>query len=88
MDIGFTDWTFDEDQAQRISQAALVVLGGDSPKLRPRFQETYRLLLDWLTHGEGLVVPGVTHFFQPESTEISVTVAQAIADFCARNPLD
>jgi Histidine kinase len=49
---GFADWTIDKDQAQRISQPALVVLGGDSPKLHPRFEETYQLLLDWLPSAE------------------------------------
>ena len=30
MDIGLTNWTFGEDEARRITQPALVVLGGDS----------------------------------------------------------
>ena len=88
MDVGFTDWTFDKSQAQRIPQPALVVLGDDSPKLHPRFQETYRLLLEWLPRAEGLVVAGATHFFQLESTETSATLAQAVAHFFARSPLD
>jgi pimeloyl-ACP methyl ester carboxylesterase len=85
MDIGLTDWIFGKAEGQRMSQPSLVVLGGDSPKLHPRFQETYDLLLDWLPNAEGLVVPGATHFFQLESAEISATMAPALADFFARN---
>jgi pimeloyl-ACP methyl ester carboxylesterase len=88
LDVGLTDWTFGEHQAQRISQPSLVVLGGESPKLHPRFEETYRQLLDWLPNAEGLVVPGTTHFLQLESTEISAAVAAALAAFFARAPLD
>lgn len=88
LDIGLTDWGFDKNQAQRISQPALVVLGGDSPALHPRFEETYGQLLDWLPHGEGLVVPAATHLFQLESAEISATLATALAEFFMRHPLD
>jgi pimeloyl-ACP methyl ester carboxylesterase len=88
MDIGLTDWTFGKDEAQRISQPSLVVLGGDSPKLHPRFQETYELLLDWLPNAKGLMVPGATHLLQLESVEISATVARALADFFASETPD
>jgi pimeloyl-ACP methyl ester carboxylesterase len=88
LDVGLTDWTFGEHEAQRISQPSLVVLGGESPKLHPRFEETYRQLLDWLTDAEGLVVPGATHFLQLESAEISGSVAAALAEFFARDALD
>jgi pimeloyl-ACP methyl ester carboxylesterase len=85
LDIGLTNWTFDKGQAQRISQPALVVLGGDSPKLHPRFEETYRQLLDWLPRADGLVVPGATHLLQLESAENSATLARALAEFFARD---
>jgi pimeloyl-ACP methyl ester carboxylesterase len=88
LDVGFTTWTFDMDQAHRISQPALVVLGGDSRELHPRFEETYRQLLDWLPHADGLVVPGATHFLQLESAEISATLARALAEFFARDAPD
>lgn len=87
MDIGLTEWTFGEAEARRVSQPALVVLGGDSPKLHPRFEETYRLLLEWLPSGEGLGVPGATHFLQLESAEVSASVASGIAEFFRRRPL-
>jgi hypothetical protein len=52
LDISLANWTFDKDQAQRISQPALVVLGGDSRNLHLRSEETYWQLLDWLPHAE------------------------------------
>jgi pimeloyl-ACP methyl ester carboxylesterase len=88
LDIGLTDWTFGKDLARCIYLPALVVLGGDSPKLNPRFEETYRQLLDWLPHAEGLVVPGATHLLQLESAEISATLARAMAEFFARDQVE
>jgi pimeloyl-ACP methyl ester carboxylesterase len=63
-DIGLVDWAFGPEHARRIAQPTLVVLGGGSEALHPRFGETYRSLLDWLPHAEGLVIPDATHFFQ------------------------
>lgn len=40
LDIGLVDWRFGEAEARRITQPVLVVLGGESPKLHPRFEET------------------------------------------------
>ena len=86
MDIGLTDWVFGELEAHRITQPSLVVLGGNSGRLHPRFEETYRLLLDWLPHAEGLVVPGATHLLQLENAEIAGRLASALAAFfLARN---
>ncbi|HSC90311.1 MAG TPA: alpha/beta hydrolase [Gaiellaceae bacterium] len=67
-----------------ITQPALVVLGGGSVSLHPRFAETYHLLLDWLPNAEGVVVPGTTHFMQVENPP---AIAAALADFWARHPL-
>ena len=88
MDIGLTDWTFGETEARRITQPALVVLGGGSPKLHPRFEETYRLLLEWLLNAEGSVVPGATHFFHLESADISANLGRTLATFFSLHPLD
>lgn len=86
LDVGLTDWTFGEAEARRIAQPVLVVLGGNSPTLHPRFEETYRLLLGWLPNAEGLVVPGATHFFPLESADISATLGAALAGFFRRDP--
>jgi pimeloyl-ACP methyl ester carboxylesterase len=88
LDIGLVDSAFGETEARRIRQPALVVLGGSSPSLHPRFEETYRLLLEWLPHAEGFVLPGATHFLQLENASASERLAAALAGFFARNPID
>jgi len=62
--------------------------GGSSPELHPRFEETYRLLLEWIPQADGFVLPGATHFLQVESASASKALAVALAGFFARNPID
>ena len=81
---GLLGWRFGEAEARRISQPALSVLGGESDALWPRFGETHRLLLAWLPHAEGFVLPGTTHFLQLEDPR---GMAEALAAFWARHPL-
>jgi pimeloyl-ACP methyl ester carboxylesterase len=88
LDIGLVDWAFGETEARRIRQPTLVVLGGGSPALHPRFEETYRLLLEWLPAAEGFVLPAATHFLQVESANASEGLAAALAGFLARSPID
>jgi pimeloyl-ACP methyl ester carboxylesterase len=81
---GQLDWRFGEAEARRISQPTLSVLGGESEALWPRFGETQRLLLAWLPHAEGAVLPGTTHFMQIQDPR---GMAEALAAFWARHPL-
>ena len=81
---GLLDWRFSEAGAQGISQPALSVLGGESGALSSRFGETHRLLLTWLPHAEGFVVPGTTHFLQLEDPR---GTAEVLAAFWARHRL-
>ncbi len=87
LDIGLLDWHFGEAEARRITQPVLVVLGGGSVVLSPRFEETYRFLLDRLPHAEGFVLPGATHFLHLETQAAARGMAEALADFCARHPI-
>jgi pimeloyl-ACP methyl ester carboxylesterase len=87
VDIGLVDWQFGPEHARRITQPTLVVLGGGSDALHPRFGETYRSLLDWLPRADGLVVPNATHFFQLESADIAARLANALAGFFEQHPL-
>jgi pimeloyl-ACP methyl ester carboxylesterase len=87
LDLGLLDWRFGEAEARRIAQPALVVLGGGSQALHPRFLETYQLLLSWLPNGEGFILPGATHFLQLEHPSHSRGLAAALAAFFARHPL-
>jgi pimeloyl-ACP methyl ester carboxylesterase len=73
-----------EPETRRVAQPTLVVLGQASATLHPRFEETYRLLLEWLPRGEGVVVPGLSHFLQMEDP---AAVADTLAAFLERCPL-
>jgi pimeloyl-ACP methyl ester carboxylesterase len=86
-DIGLVDWAFGPEHARRIAQPTLVVLGGGSEALHPRFGETYRSLLEWLPQAEGLIIPDATHFFQLERPVIARRVADALVEFLAQHPL-
>ena len=81
---GQLGWHFGEAEVRRISQPTLSVLGGESDALWSRFGETHRLLLEWLPHAEGFVLPGATHFMQIENPR---SMAEALAAFWARHPL-
>lgn len=81
---GGLSFRFRPEEARRIAQPALVVLGEGSVALHPRFSETQRLLLDWLPSAEGFVLPGATHFLQLENPS---GMAEALAGFFARHPL-
>jgi pimeloyl-ACP methyl ester carboxylesterase len=77
-------WRFGEAEVRRISRPTLSVLGGESDALWSRFGETHRLLLGWLPHAEGFVLPGATHFMQIENPR---GMAESLAAFWARHPL-
>ena len=77
-------WTFGEAEARRVTQPVLSVLGGDSDALWSRFGETHRLLLEWLPHGEGFILPGTTHFLQMEDPH---GMADGLSDFLRRHAL-
>jgi pimeloyl-ACP methyl ester carboxylesterase len=81
---GQLGWHFGEAQARRISQPTLSVLGGESDAHWSRFGETHRLLLEWLPHAEGFVLPGTTHFMQIEDPQ---SMAEALAAFWTRHRL-
>ena len=77
-------WSCVEEDLRQITQPALAVLGGDSEALLPRFGETHRTLLTFLSDVEGFVLPGTTHFMLVEDPR---GMAEALADFYARHPL-
>jgi pimeloyl-ACP methyl ester carboxylesterase len=81
---GQLGWHFGEAEVRRISQPTLSVLGGESDARWSRFGETHRLLLAWLPHAEGFVLPGTTHFMQLEDPR---GMAEALAAFWARHRL-
>ena len=74
-------WPFTEDDARRIQQPTLAVLGTASP---PIFAERHKLLLQWLPNAEPLELPGLTHLLHGQNP---TAVAEALAGFFARHPI-
>jgi len=74
-------WTFTEDDARRIQQPALAVLGTASPAI---FAERHKLLLDWLPKAEPLDLPGLTHLLHAQDP---AAVANGLTGFFARHPI-
>jgi pimeloyl-ACP methyl ester carboxylesterase len=74
-------WPFTEDDARRIQQPALAVLGTASP---PIFAERQELLLQWLPNAEPLELPGLTHLLHGQNP---TAVAEGLAGFFARHPI-
>lgn len=76
------DWEFGEPEASRIDQPVLSVLGAESVRLSPRFQEAHDWLLTHVAHAEGYVLRGAHHFLQLEN---SAELAGALAAFYERH---
>ena len=81
---GLLDWSFGEEAAKRITQPTLAVLGGGSNALSPRFGETHRMLMEWLPHVQGFILPGATHFLQIQNPG---GMARALGDFFVHHPI-
>jgi pimeloyl-ACP methyl ester carboxylesterase len=81
---GLLAFAFGEAEAGRIVQPALSVLGGENTGPGSRFAEGHRALLDWLPHGDGVVIPGAHHMFP---LEWPAQTADVLAAFWARHPM-
>ena len=77
-------WRFSREDAVRIGQPTLVVMGAESPSIWPGFKEGYVQLREWLPQAEGFVLPAATHGQQMQNPR---GVAEAVAGFLARHPL-
>jgi pimeloyl-ACP methyl ester carboxylesterase len=74
------EWVFHREDAARIRQPALVVLGAESDAVWPGYGEGHRLLLDWLPRARQLVLPRAAHLLQVENPS---DMARALAVFLA-----
>jgi pimeloyl-ACP methyl ester carboxylesterase len=74
-------WSFGPEEASRITQPVLAVLGAKS---NPIFRERRELLLAWLPNIEPLILPDATHLLQVQNPR---GMAEGLADFFARHPL-
>src|SRR5206468_340741 len=77
-------WRFTREEAGRITQPALAVLGANSAAVWPGFGEGYALLREWLPRSEGFVLPEATHALQMQNPR---AMAEALASFFARHPI-
>jgi len=70
------EWIFGPAQAARVTQPALVVLGGDSPRLTPVMAETMQRLSAMLPQARTQTLPGCSHLMplqQPASLARLIT---------------
>jgi pimeloyl-ACP methyl ester carboxylesterase len=76
------DWTFGPADAGRVTQPALVVLGGLSNQVNTTFEQRYELLLAWLPHAEPFVLPDATHLLHVHNPH---GMAEGLAAFFANH---
>jgi pimeloyl-ACP methyl ester carboxylesterase len=74
-------WVFTRDEAQRVTQPVLAVLGGQS---QPIFRERWNLLLAWLPDVEPFILPDATHLLHAQDPG---GMAAALSTFFARHPV-
>jgi pimeloyl-ACP methyl ester carboxylesterase len=74
-------WSFTQEEASRITQPVLAVLGALS---RATFRERRELLLAWLPNVESFVLPDATHLLHVQNPR---GMAEGLATFFACHPL-
>jgi pimeloyl-ACP methyl ester carboxylesterase len=77
-------WELRREDAARITQPVLSVVGAKSQQLSPIWTERHQMVLAWVPRAEGLVLPGATHLLHVEHPR---AVAEALAAFFARHPV-
>ncbi len=81
---GLRAWDIPEEDARRITQPVLDVLGGESAALWDRFSEVYGLMQDWLPHTENFVLPNAAHGLMMQNPS---GMAERSAGFFKRHPI-
>jgi pimeloyl-ACP methyl ester carboxylesterase len=74
-------WSFTQEDAARITQPVLGVLG---ERTAPTFPERMELLLAWLPNAEPFELPGATHLLHIQNPQ---GMAEGLASFFARHPV-
>jgi pimeloyl-ACP methyl ester carboxylesterase len=75
-------WSFTQDDARRIVQPALAVVGARSLEMDPIWGERHRVLVGWLPNVQPLVLPDATHLLQVAHPR---DMARGLADFFGRH---
>ncbi len=77
-------WSFTRQDASRIAQPVLAVIGAKSREVSPIFGERLELLLAWLPNVEPFVLPEATHLLHVQNPR---GMAEALAAFFERHSL-
>jgi pimeloyl-ACP methyl ester carboxylesterase len=77
-------WRLAREDARRITQPVLAVIGEKSKDVSPIWNERHQMVLDWLPNAEGFVLPGTTHLLHVQNPR---AMAEALALFFARHPM-
>jgi pimeloyl-ACP methyl ester carboxylesterase len=77
-----TQWPFSSDDARRITQPVLAVIGEKSRGVSPIWDERHELLLTWLPNAEPFVLSGATHLLQVQNPR---DMADGLASFFDRH---
>jgi pimeloyl-ACP methyl ester carboxylesterase len=77
-------WSFTREDARRIAQPVLAVIGAKSQELDPIWGERQELLLSWLPNVEPFILPAATHLLQVQNP---CGMAGGLVAFFARHPL-
>jgi pimeloyl-ACP methyl ester carboxylesterase len=79
---GGGEWTFTREDAARIKQPVLAVLGADSDAVWPGFGEGHQMLLEWFPQARPFVLPRAAHLLQVQNP---TDMAQGLAAFLESN---
>jgi pimeloyl-ACP methyl ester carboxylesterase len=77
-------WALKREDAARITQPVLSVVGAKSKEVSPIWPERHEMVLTWLPKAEGFVLADATHLLHVQHPR---AVAEALAAFFARHPL-
>jgi pimeloyl-ACP methyl ester carboxylesterase len=77
-------WSFTREDANRITQPVLAVLGAKSKEAGPIWEERQELLLAWLPNVEPFILADAAHLLQVQNPS---GMAEGLAAFFARHPL-
>jgi pimeloyl-ACP methyl ester carboxylesterase len=78
------EWRFTREDARRITQPVLGVLGAESASIWPGWNEVQERLRDWLPQTEPFMLAGANHSLQEKDPR---GAAEAIAAFLSRHPM-
>jgi pimeloyl-ACP methyl ester carboxylesterase len=78
------EWRFAREDARRITQPVLGVLGAESASIWPGWNEVQERLREWLPQTEPFVLAGANHALEERNPR---GAAEPIAPFLARHPM-